>query len=501
METEIELKYLVLGDDIAEVITNLLNQSNLPFQSQEQELGNNYFDTSDLLLRKADIGFRIRHSSIKPSEQTVKTSGKVIGGLHQRPEYNTAIKGNTPDLSLFDPSIWPDNFNINDLSTNLISLFETNFKRFTWLVTCADGSVVELAYDSGSVCTKSESETINEIELELVSGTTDSLFSLAKILFSKLSVRPGLASKAARGYGLAFPKTPKSIDASDIVLKLSADMALMSSFKMGFEECLGNLQRLVELFITTPNLYTLKDISNALALTRHGLWLYKDYLDEEFNCALRENIKVILNELSWVDTAIQVKELITRTGKYRKKIENSESLLLELKGAKHGKQDLDNAVHLFHRKDFNLIQLSMLQLVLSTFDDSAHQTLLTDLAPSWLTISLEELRQSLTSKAEFNAQDYAGKHSLLIRSLLTGCWFARLYDHTGRNEYRGPWLDLHHGIEELKILLLLKEHLQNIQQQVPQKLIDWLDNKIEHLVAALEQCKSAALTLQPYWLK
>ncbi|TRX53895.1 inorganic triphosphatase [Thalassomonas sp. M1454] len=500
METEIELKYLVLGNDVAQVITNLLTLHKLPFQYQEQELGNNYFDTPDLQLRKADIGLRIRHSSVKASEQTVKTAGQVIGGLHQRPEYNTTIDGEVPKLSLFDANIWPADFNIEKISANLTSLFATNFKRSTWLITCADDSIIELAYDSGVVCTSSKSEDISEIELELVSGNKVSLFDLAKLLFSQLSLRPGLASKAARGYGLAFAHEPEKVDANNIVLKLSANMSLMTSLQKGFEECLAYIQKLTEQFIVEPNLYTLKDISDVLAMTRHGLWLYEDYLDEKINISLREHIKTILKNLSWVDAAIQVKELVARSGKYRKRIENSESLLLELKEAKHDQQDLENAVQLFYRADFNLLQLSLLQLVISDLNESENRTLLTDLAPSWLTINLDELRQSFTCQQALGAQDYIDKHALLTRSLLTGCWFAKLYDHTGRNEYRGPWLDLHHGIEELKILLLLKEHLQNIHQDVPQKLIAWLDNKIEHLVDTLEHCKQAALVLPPYWL-
>ena len=102
-------------------------------------------------------------------EQTIKTSGKVIAGLHQRPEYNIDIDNNQPILSLFPEAIWPEEIDVNQLQQEIVELFSTNFTRHTWLITLANGQV-ELAFDSGTIACKDFSQTPNiyEIELELV---------------------------------------------------------------------------------------------------------------------------------------------------------------------------------------------------------------------------------------------------------------------------------------------------------------------------------------------
>ncbi len=500
MDTEIELKYLVLGDDIPAVITNLLEQHQLTFVSQTKQLQNCYFDTADLCLRKADIGLRIRHSSVSASEQTIKTAGKVIGGLHQRPEYNVEIVGDTPDLRLFAANIWPLGFKVADVNQQLTPLFTTNFVRITWLVTTAEGEQIELAFDQGEVAVGQKSELISEIELELVCGERQALFSLAEKLFKVLSLRPGTASKAARGYGLVFPRAEANISSAHTLLDLSIEMPLITSFKAGFEQCLAQLQQLISQFVADPNLLVLKEISDVLALARHGLWLYKDYLDETENAAVRKQIKTALQQLSWVETAKQIRELTTKTGNYRKKIEYSKNLLAELKDEKHTIIDFNQAHDLFYGEQFNVLQLSMLQLILADIPEPQNSTSLSDLAPSWLAINLDDMKHALPDSKVLTPADYLNNHNLLRRSLLTDSWFGTLFDQHRRQELKGPWFDLHLGIDELETLQLLKNHLNDSQQELPIKLINWLDDKMENLLGALKHCQHAAQKLPPYWL-
>ena len=111
MSNEVELKFLVLmgselnatefSEKITDNITQLLQQEDLSFQYQLNKLTNCYFDTADQALRQLDFGLRIRRDG-DHIEQTIKTAGVIIGGLHQRPEYNLPLEGKHPDLSLFD---------------------------------------------------------------------------------------------------------------------------------------------------------------------------------------------------------------------------------------------------------------------------------------------------------------------------------------------------------------------------------------------------------------
>ncbi len=501
MDTEIELKYLVSGEKISENIDSLLIQHNLSYKKQIKHLRNCYFDTPDLLLRKADTGLRIRQYDGERLEQTIKTKGKVIGGLHQRPEYNLEVSSETPDIALFSDDIWPEDFNVTAVNEQLIELFNTDFTRAAWLVEMPSGSQIELAYDVGSITGNEQQCGISEIEIELVSGEREALFDLAQILFKHFKMRPGTESKAARGYALVFGKKDEYISSANTQLNITKQMNVLDSFNVGFSQCLKQLQLLVDKFEADNDINILREVSDSLALARHGLWLYADYLTGNHGKELRTKINGLLHELAWTETARQIKELTTKTGRYRKKVEYSQNLLTQLKDENHAIIDFEKASKLFHSEAFNELQLSMLQMILieTPYKDNIPE--LSDFAPSWLSIHLKQLTTELVTKEALTVEDYLNHHRLLTRSLLTGSWFGLLFDREKRLEFRGPWLDLHQGIDELATLQFLKEHLQNASEEPPLKLINWLDNKLENLLCALEHSKDAALNLSPYWLK
>ena len=93
MQTEIEIKFFVTSN-IQESLSNFLNSLEI-ISSEQVRLGNVYFDTPKLDLRRLDMGLRIRRSD-HFSEQTIKCRGQVVGGLHARPEYNAPVSGDLP---------------------------------------------------------------------------------------------------------------------------------------------------------------------------------------------------------------------------------------------------------------------------------------------------------------------------------------------------------------------------------------------------------------------
>ncbi len=71
-----------------------------------------------------------------------------------------------------------------------------------------DGSQIEVAFDQGAVIAQGEDgeekqDPICEVELELKSGQTEALFTLARSLCDAGGMRLGNLSKAAKGYRLA----------------------------------------------------------------------------------------------------------------------------------------------------------------------------------------------------------------------------------------------------------------------------------------------------------
>ena len=146
------------------------------------------------------MGFRVRGNN-GSYEQTLKTNGKVSGGLHQRAEYNIDLDAPEPDLTLFDTSVWPSSWNIPSMNSKLEKQFSTHFTRHAYIVE-VEKSRVEVVLDCGEAATDKASSPINEIELELQSGDLDSLFILATHINSCMDVRLSDVSKAAQGYQL-----------------------------------------------------------------------------------------------------------------------------------------------------------------------------------------------------------------------------------------------------------------------------------------------------------
>ena len=205
MEYEIELKLITPAQAGELIESQLLPQLALNTEQQEFELTNRYYDTADRDFRKNGMGLRIRGCQGE-FEQTIKTAGSTVAGLQQRPEYNIALPSSTepqwPDLSLFPATIWPVGFAVDKAQSALQCLFTTHFTRTAYCLTLDKQSQIELVWDRGWVNSDGQTESINELELELKQGDICQLFEVARLLAKLMPVKIGLLSKAARGYRL-----------------------------------------------------------------------------------------------------------------------------------------------------------------------------------------------------------------------------------------------------------------------------------------------------------
>ncbi|MBC8952577.1 inorganic triphosphatase [Xenorhabdus sp. PB62.4] len=209
---EIELKLSVKPDAISAVRQQLFQ---LPHQhTSPKHLTNIYFETPDNKLRRWDMGLRIRGFD-GHYEMTIKTAGKVIGGLHQRPEFNVPLHHPELDLAQFPPHIWPEDTDLAHLQAELTALCSTDFTRERWLVTYRQ-SEIEVVLDQGSIFsgktgTGKQTLPICEFELELINGNITDILSLADTLASQDGLRLSNKSKAARGYALAHGLSHKAL--------------------------------------------------------------------------------------------------------------------------------------------------------------------------------------------------------------------------------------------------------------------------------------------------
>ena len=497
MSTEIELKYLVLSESVSKKISTLLTKQKLDFTHKFKTLTNCYFDTANLALRKLDMGLRVRGNG-EQLEQTIKTAGIVVGGLHQRPEYNVDIEHSFPRLTLFPREIWPTNQNVEQLQSELISLFNTDFTRETWLVEL-NGSVIELAFDQGEINSQGQQALICELELELVSGQRDELFVLAGLLFSSLELRPGIQSKAKRGYQLFQSEKAMFVEPTLIIENLPE--TIDGAFLHGVEHCLVQLQTSLENYIAEPNLMRLTQFVQTLALLRHGFWLFESRLTAK--CLLiRNELSHFIQLFAWLDNATYLKELMNKTGNYRKKLDYSEQLITQLKLEKRRFPDELMIKQLLHSERFNQLQLALLTLLvnkdkLDCFNQSEDSALFS-FAQEQLSQSLQQLMTAMPKSAINDAEKMLSQRNVLQRSLFTGNWFGQLFDGDERKLYRTSWLDMQQGLRELQSLWIIKQQLEKLDEPA-EKIVKWQQGKVDSLLIALEHSKQMALSMNVYW--
>jgi triphosphatase len=295
MEYEIELK-LLTNEKAGEAIeTRLLPQLDASITQETQILTNHYFDTPDRTLRQHNIGLRIRGNNQK-FEQTLKTAGKSIGGLHQRPEYNVQLDESknqnvdVPDVRLFPVSAWPKTVDVDDLQTKIETLFSTHFERKIYLLEFSDGDIVELVWDQGEVTSGNKSVPICEIELELKKGSTTSVFNLAKCIVSLMPTSIGIDSKAARGYNLLDGLPIKNLEQhqQNLSENLQTDaetfVSLLTILLQEFQILSAEIRRNYNLRLVTD----IKKILTALVSNLEGFNRY-------FPCPSFEHIHMELN--------------------------------------------------------------------------------------------------------------------------------------------------------------------------------------------------------------
>ena len=170
-------------------------------QISRDHLISTYYDTDNLYLSKQGLGLRMRQVN-EHYLQTVKTSGSVKNGLHQREEWEHELEGPTWDLASLKLTPLVTMIDDSKLWSSLTPLFTTDFWRETLQLTLAEGTQVELAYDRGEVTAGGFSTAIHEIELELKAGDSQQLSVLATTLSQQLPISPSDISKAQMGYEL-----------------------------------------------------------------------------------------------------------------------------------------------------------------------------------------------------------------------------------------------------------------------------------------------------------
>lgn len=547
MEIEIELKFLVSSS--AESALTLLvenfrasrscvdkssaSQCAIVVEEKTVHLANTYYDTADKVLRENDIGLRTR-STDGVWEQTIKTAGRVVGGLHQRREYNIDIDSNQPNMALFDVAILP--LTPDALQAALVPLFTTDFKRQIWRIK-TDDCEFEMVFDQGLIISGQAQSPISEVELELIKGEPRHLFEFAEQLVRTLpdheatghevsentadglvidgmsnkltlnAIRIGFQSKAARGYQLHNDEgleirsylghVPlKQLDTLEMAFAKTLEYGLM--FMQHHEQC----------FIDNPSLLALRRFTDGAALLRHGLWLYSMVVSDETAQHYRDESKWILKSFDWVEHGRQLRVLMSKTGKYRKRLDLNAALSKLVDEEADKDPSLNTIGQFFSLPRYNQFILDISQWLIEKGwrkspkldfigeSENALQSVASDL----LNTNWQSLLTAMPSRQQLTIDDYVSHHQQLKRSLMTGSSVGALYSNTLRDDFRMPWLDLSRGIDELKTLHLLQSLAMKVEAPESRSTLNWLEHQIESLLLAMEQTRKSAIKMRPYWV-
>ncbi|SMY37853.1 CYTH and CHAD domain-containing protein [Photobacterium andalusiense] len=503
METEIELKFFVLPEFSTQLLDKISAAKIL--QQSRRELGNVYFDTPDQLLRHYDIGLRIRRFD-DVFVQTLKTAGRVVAGLHQRPEYNVEVHSTEPSLALHPMDAWPHGFDVAAVQQHIQPLFSTDFTRQQWLVAMADGSQIELAFDHGEVSVDDKRAPICEVELELKSGQTDALFTLARELCADGGMRLGNLSKAARGYRLAADYQGDPIKPL-VFVETTAQDSVEETFIHTLEHALEHWLYHEQIYVERQDPQALVQISQALSLLRQTFATFGGIIPRRASALLRQELQWLEGELDWLEEANSIQELVDDKAYVLRKLNVRKELQQQLELRYVQLPDSETMIQLMRSARYCGLLLDLSRWILSRgwqpfLDDKSRTKLAAPVkafADNMLTRSWSELLDVFPAERQLSRIDYLDQKPRLVRNLMSGIAFAGLYDEERRACFRMPWLDLLQGLEDLRELEPIRQLLPLFEGDDLAQVEKWLQRQEESLLHAMSQTRQISIELTPYW--
>jgi len=505
MQNEIEIK-LIVSSDIERILNNLSLKQDVKLVVQKFELENIYFDTPDKKLRQWDMGLRVRVND-DHIEQTIKTAGQVIGGLHQRPEYNINIKSRIPNLALFESEVWPDSANIAQLQQEITPLFATNFTRHGNMLIYPEGAIVEMVFDRGIIESGDRSVELCEVELELVKGKPELIFQLAEALSKECPLRFGVDSKAARGYMLA--KNEQYQISQLGMVDITQDDTLEKAYLKSISHGLAHWQRHIEIFIEQQDYRAINEVRKALSLIIKTNELYQDYFHDDGLKSLTKSLFWLMDKLSFIDDYLRINQLLNTHGSKFKKLEQQQTILTLLAQELDNLPNVESIISLFNSTEHTQLIGNLMQwLYFKPWQQQSPQDLekfKTQLLRKQAVVFLEQdwelVHKSLPLDSDLNYQDYLAQRLNLQHNLQVGLCVGAMFDKDERQIFRAPWEDITQGIDQLLQFEPIKQLLRQEKLNDDGNVIKWLQRKEESLINAMELSRKEALKLTPYWVE
>ena len=232
---EIELKLRASPQAVELLLASPLLAAGIPGLASAQSLDAAYYDTIDLRLQKRGVSLRVRQEGDR-FVQTVKTNSSATGAL-DRLEWETVV----PDLA--PRPDWVMDAGAQALLGHLApdelrDICRTRIRRETRVVGYKHNgeiAIIEIAFDRGTLEAGDTSVPTAEVELELLKGSKQALYSLALELHDVAPVQIETRSKAERAYALFTGQPPRWQKAKK--LRFAADTSVDDGISAIFENC------------------------------------------------------------------------------------------------------------------------------------------------------------------------------------------------------------------------------------------------------------------------
>ncbi|MCC2605279.1 CYTH domain-containing protein [Planctobacterium marinum] len=496
MDSEIELKLLVSADAESKIRKQFLPDLNADIEHQSIQLFNSYYDTPEQILRQHGMGLRVRGNNGE-YEQTIKCRDGSVGGLHKRAEYNVSLPSNQLDIALFPGEVWPANINTEDLKFRLSSLFSTHFRREQYLIISDQDTQVEMVFDSGEIETDKYHSPVCEVELELKKGAPEAIFQLARKLLEAVPFRLGYKSKAQRGYELYVGE-----DLEVLAKKPEFPIAKHTSLQDAFITLMSVLvefwQRHEQRFVEHGKVRDIVELVAIMRLMKRNLKLFEKQLSCPEFASLSKQLKVQLREWQWVDELSDIKELLSKKGFYRKKLQKHDAVLQHLQARQVALLKAHEPLKLLQQKGYISLQLDILEML-------THKPWTSD--PSWqeesinrfAKIAIRDELKSIFELFQFKSKESVDAYLKHIPALQRVVHIQKLLGNavgsrTGQS--LETWTDLLDGAEELKVLHTLEGNLRQLSTEGDDNLVQWCVAKQDGLFEVMELSREAALVAQ-----
>ncbi|MGH6919856.1 MAG: CHAD domain-containing protein, partial [Geminicoccaceae bacterium] len=218
-DAEVELKLSGQPEALETIFASPTIADKATGRGVTRRLENVYYDTHDQRLRARGLAFRVRRHG-RRYVQTLK-SNDTEGLVSYRGEWETPLPSSEPDLAVLPVGaleILQGLVSPEELETQFTTRVRRRVRRIRLIDQKGRESLIEAALDSGTIESQGGNMPIAEIELELLEGSPDALYSLALELDKLAPLRIETRSKSALGYALASGQAPASHKAGALAL-------------------------------------------------------------------------------------------------------------------------------------------------------------------------------------------------------------------------------------------------------------------------------------------